>query len=131
MSGQLSNQSIREQIYSLEALTRHIGATRRPEVGRAFWATLTERQKPNGCDRHRVLGHDPPTQCLDVRQPPRGAGWNPVLATDPAGERPSGGSYSIGRVEIPIGSRPANTQPTRAATTGMAITMTNRLFQGM
>ena len=39
--------------------------------------------------------------------------------------------YSIGRVEIPVGSRPASTQPTIMATTGMAITMRNRLFQGM
>ena len=40
-------------------------------------------------------------------------------------------AYSIGRVEIPFGSRPASTQPTNVATIGMAITMRNRLIQGM
>jgi len=43
----------------------------------------------------------------------------------------TGRSYSIGRLEIPVGSRPASTQPTTAAATGMAITMRNRLLQGM
>ena len=38
--------------------------------------------------------------------------------------------YSIGRVAIPRGSRPASTQPMSTAATGMAITMKNRLFHG-
>ena len=40
-------------------------------------------------------------------------------------------AYSIGRVEIPVGSRPASTQPISVATIGMAITMRKRLLQGM
>jgi hypothetical protein len=40
-------------------------------------------------------------------------------------------SYSIGRVEIPVGSRPASTQPTRVATIGMAMTMRDRFVHGM
>jgi hypothetical protein len=36
----------------------HFGATRPPEVGRVFWATLTELQRQYGCDWRRVLGHD-------------------------------------------------------------------------
>jgi hypothetical protein len=39
-------------------------------------------------------------------------------------------AYSIGREEMPDGSRPASAQPMRVATTGMAITMRNRLLQG-
>jgi hypothetical protein len=35
-----------------------IPSSAQPEDGRALWATLTERQKPNGCDRYRVLDHD-------------------------------------------------------------------------
>jgi hypothetical protein len=38
--------------------------------------------------------------------------------------------YSIGRLEIPVGSRPARIQPTAAAAAGMAITMRNRLLHG-
>ena len=39
-------------------------------------------------------------------------------------------SHSIGRVAMPVGSRPASTQPMRMATTGMAIRMKNRLSHG-
>jgi hypothetical protein len=61
---------------------RHIGATRWPEVGPAFWAPLTEPQRSNGCDRHRVLGHHlvSTSRCP---APPRGAGWNQMLPTVP------------------------------------------------
>ena len=38
--------------------------------------------------------------------------------------------YSIGRVPMPVGSRPASTHPMRVAAIGMAITMRNRLLQG-
>jgi len=36
---------------------RHFGVIRQPKVRRTFWATLTERQRPNECDQRRVLGH--------------------------------------------------------------------------
>ena len=39
-------------------------------------------------------------------------------------------SHSIGREPMPVGSRPASTQPMRTATTGMAIRMKNRLSHG-
>jgi hypothetical protein len=39
-------------------------------------------------------------------------------------------AHSIGRVASPVGSRPARSHPTMVATTGMAITMMNRLLQG-
>jgi hypothetical protein len=39
-------------------------------------------------------------------------------------------AYSIGRVEIPVGVRPARTQPMMPATTGIAIKMRNRLSHG-
>ena len=40
------------------------------------------------------------------------------------------GSYSIGRFAMADGSRPASSHPTAAATSGMAITMRNRLLHG-
>ena len=52
------------------------------------------------------------------------------LVTGPASLRTVTAAYSIGRVAMPVGSRPASTQPTSMATTGMAITMRNRLLQG-
>ena len=42
----------------------------------------------------------------------------------------AGLTHSIGRVAIPVGSRPASTQPMRMATIGMAIKMKNRLSHG-
>ena len=39
-------------------------------------------------------------------------------------------AYSIGRVAMPLGSRPASTQPMSMAATGMAIRMRNRLSHG-
>ena len=39
-------------------------------------------------------------------------------------------TYSIGRAAIPLGSRPASTQPMSMAATGMAIRMRNRLSHG-
>jgi hypothetical protein len=75
----LSNNGLRAQ---------HIGATRRHEVGRAFWATLTERQRPNGCDRRRVLGHNPaPNSSMSGTTERR---WMEPGACNcaPAGERP-------------------------------------------
>ena len=50
--------------------------------------------------------------------------------TEPGSLRMVTIAYSIGRVPIPVGSRPASTQPMRTATTGMAIKMKNRLSQG-
>ena len=52
------------------------------------------------------------------------------LVTDPASLRTVTIAYSIGRVAIPVGSRPASTQPMRMAATGMAIRMKNRLSHG-
>ena len=54
----------------------------------------------------------------------------PRLATGPVSLRMVTGAYSSGRVAIPLGSRPASTQPMRMAATGMAIKMKNRLFHG-
>ena len=38
--------------------------------------------------------------------------------------------HSVGRVAIPVGSRPASSQPIMVAATGMATTMRNRLNHG-
>ncbi len=61
-----------------------------------------------------------------------GATWTAKPSSNGCWATPCHGrSYSIGRLEIPDGSRPASSQPTMVAATGMAITMRNRLLQGM
>ena len=59
-----------------------------------------------------------------------GDGEGDSLATGPVSLRMVTAAYSIGRVAIPLGSRPASTQPMSMAATGMAIKMKNRLFHG-
>ena len=60
-----------------------------------------------------------------------GDGDRASLVTEPGSLRMVTTTYSIGRVAIPAGSRPASTQPMSVAATGMAITMRNRLLHGM
>jgi hypothetical protein len=59
-----------------------------------------------------------------------GTGTGVALVTNPASLRTVTAAYSIGRVAMPEGSRPASTQPMSVAATGMTITMKNRLFHG-
>jgi DNA-binding transcriptional MerR regulator len=79
--------------------------------------------------RFRDLGM-PLEQVKEVLQAP-GDGEGNLLATGPGSLRMVTTTYSIGRVAIPLGSRPASTQPMRVAATGMAITIRNRLLHGM
>ena len=64
----------------------------------------------------------------DVGRP--GAGAGVPLVTDPVLVPMVTASYSIGRVAIPEGSRPASTQPISVATSGMATRMRKRLSHG-
>ena len=61
---------------------------------------------------------------------PLGDGEGASTVTEPASLRMVTMDYSIGRVAIPLGSRPASTQPMSMAPTGMAIKMKNRLSHG-
>ena len=69
-----------------------------------------------------------------IRRPwataPPGDGEGTSLVTGPGSLRMVTVAYSIGRVAIPFGSRPASTQPMSTAATGMAIKMKNRLSHG-
>ena len=70
-------------------------------------------------------------RCTSQRAPGRARAGTLVLLQRRCQRSGLRHGYSIGRVEMPVGSLPANTQPTTKATTGMAITMRNRLLQGM
>jgi hypothetical protein len=62
---------------------------------------------------------------------PAGDGEREALVTGrPSAERVVMVAYSMGRVAMPRGSRPASTQPMRVAATGITMRMRNRLFQG-
>jgi len=79
---------------------------------------------PSSCPRRPPLGGEP-------RIGGDGATWTAKPSSNGCWATPCHGrSYSIGRLEIPDGSRPASSQPTMVAATGMAITMRNRLLQG-
>jgi hypothetical protein len=60
-----------------------------------------------------------------------GDGEADSIATGPVSLRMVTAVYSIGRAAMPLGSRPASTQPMSTAATGMAIKMKNRLSHGM
>ena len=98
---------------------RRMAATITEDLG------TTDLQKLKGADLDATRAPSllPASPRLRVLQPRPGTSADAPLRITSA--------YSIGRVAIPVGSRPASTQPTMAATTGIAITMRNRLLQGM